>query len=97
MFDKLHKKQPNEIEKLIKDVTTQMEIIGVDDDDYPALLAYLERLTKLKVGDTPKRVDRNTIALIAGNLAGILLIVAYEQKHVMTTKAFGWVKPRADY
>jgi len=36
-------------------------------------------------------ISRDTIALIAGNLMGILLIVAYEQKHVITSKGFGQV------
>jgi hypothetical protein len=67
-------------------------------EEYSNTLSYLERLVKLKAEDKPERISRNTVAVVLGNLAGILLIVAYEQKHVMTSKAFGTIlKTPKDY
>lgn len=75
-------------EALITSVLIEMNEVGVIAPEYPALLAYLERLHELRAKQRREPMSRDTAALIAGNLAGILLIVAYEQKHVMTSKGF---------
>lgn len=76
------------IDKLIVDVTDQMELVGPYSDEYDRHLANLQKLMSMKVADKPKRVSRDTMAIVLGNLAGILIIVAYENKHVITSKAF---------
>ena len=76
-----------DIDCLIERVTDDMEMFGPTSEEYTKLLDYLERLTKLRDEKTPKPVSRDTIVLVAGNILGILAIVAYEQKHVMTSKA----------
>ncbi len=76
------------IDTLIESVLAEMRMMGVDSEEYPRLMTYLERLHELKAKERPQRVSRDTVALIAGNLVGILLIVAYEQEHVMTSKGF---------
>lgn len=84
------------IDKEIECVLSAMNEEGVDSDKYPKLMGYLERLNKLKA-ETPRRepVSWDTVAMIFGNLAGILVIVAYEQKHVMTSKGFSQIlRPR---
>lgn len=77
------------LDTLIERVTDDMELFGPTHEEYPQLLNELERLTKLREGEKPKPVSNDTLAIIAGNLIGVVLIVAYEQKHVMTSKAFG--------
>ncbi len=76
------------IDGQIASVLNEMNEMGVDSEDYPKLLTYLERLNELKVKERREPVSRDTVASVVGNLMGILLIVAYEQKHVMTSKAF---------
>lgn len=76
-------------------VLEEMTRVGVTSDQYPNLLQYLERLNKAKVEERRNPVSPDTVAQIFGNLAGILLIVAYEQKHVMTSKGFSQlIRPR---
>lgn len=77
-----------DLNDLIQRVVDDMAMFGPTSEEYPQLLENLERLTKLKDGEKPERVSRDTIAVVAGNIIGILVIVAYEQKHVMTSKAF---------
>lgn len=74
------------IDEHITDVLTEMKTVGVNSDRYPDLMTYLERLHEVKARQRRDSVSPDTLALIAGNLMGILLIVAYEQKHVMTSK-----------
>lgn len=76
------------LDKQIDAVLLKMQGLGVDHDQYPVMIKHLERLTEVKAKERRNPVSSDTIALILGNLAGILMIVAYEQKHVMTSRGF---------
>lgn len=89
LFFKDEEKKP--VDEQIDAVLIEMGVKGVNADEYSKLMGYLERLNKLKQTNKLPHVSRDTIALIAGNLLGILLIVAYEQKHVMTSKGFNQI------
>lgn len=82
----------------IQKVLTEMEQYSPEEEQYKAAIAHLETLTKLKAEERPKRIDANTMLIVGGNLLGILLVVAYEQKHVMTTKSIGFtLKPKSPH
>lgn len=60
-------------------------------------MQYLEGLHRLKAEERRPPVSRDTMLLVAGNLLGILVIVAYEQRHVMTSKGFTQIiRPKID-
>jgi len=82
------KKLKTPIDDQIDAVLIEMRAMGVDSPEYLKLMAYLERLHTIKTQERPNPVSRDSLALIVGNLLGILVIVAYEQKHVMTSKGF---------
>lgn len=73
----------------------QMASTDLGSDEYERLLTELERITQLKTNDRRPRVSRDTLVIAAANLLGILIIVAYEQNHVMTSKGlnFQFKKP----
>lgn len=75
----------------IEKVLNEMREQPVESEEYATAVRHLETLTKLKADTKPKRVSADTVWNVAGSLAGILAIVAYEQKHVMTTKAIGFI------
>lgn len=76
--------------RLLDDMQEQ----STNSEEYSVMLAHLERVNALyESKDRVRKVDPNTMALIAGNLFGILIIVAYEQKHVLTSKGIGFIKP----
>lgn len=79
------------VDGLIDAVLEEMQTAGVTSEEYPELMTHLERLNEIKARTRQAPVSRDTIALIFGNLMGILLIVAYEQKHVMTSKGFNQI------
>lgn len=89
MFGK--KKTPEETDALIERLFKEMKEYGPLSSEYDSCIGYLERIEALKEKKKPSRVSRDTIWMVAGNLLGILAIVAYEQKHVMTSKAFGTI------
>lgn len=85
----------DQLDDLIDSLLNEMAGKPEESEEYKVLLRRLERLSALRDKKTPSKLDRNTIALIAGNLLGILIIVAYEQRHVMTSKGFGEIiKPK---
>ncbi len=90
MIGKIRREEPSIYDEPIEKVLDAMKTYDTVDGEFITLMEYLERLTKLKA-EKHSKVDPNTMALIAGNLAGILVIVAYEQKHVMTSKAMGFI------
>jgi hypothetical protein len=69
----------------------EMIMYGPDSTSYPDWVGYLERVGNLRKSQDKRVPNPDTIALVAGNLLGILIIVAYEQKHVMTSKGLGFV------
>jgi hypothetical protein len=88
-FFKDEREQP--VDGQINAVLEEMRTVGVSSDRYPVLMSYLERLTEVKKKANRAPVSRDTMALIAGNLMGILLIVVYEQKHVLSSKGFNQI------
>lgn len=78
--------EPTPVDDLIEAVLEEMRVYGPAAPEYQELMGNLERLYELKAKNRPKPVSRDTIAIVAGNLLGILLIVAYEQKHVLSSK-----------
>jgi hypothetical protein len=60
-------------------------------DEYSKIADQLSKLYKIKDAQSPNPVSRDTMAIIAGNLAGILLIISYERANVVTSKAVSFV------
>jgi hypothetical protein len=59
--------------------------------DYELLMGRLERLMQMKAEEGQNRVSPDTMAIVIGNLLGILIIVSYERAHVMVSRGLGFV------
>lgn len=90
MFGKFRKEETAIYDEPIEKVLDAMRAYDTIDEEYIRLMDYLERLTKLKAEKSKSKVDPNTKAIILGNLLGIVIIIAYEQKHVMKSKAMAF-------
>lgn len=91
MLENIFQKHQSKLDEPINTVLREMEQLGPDTPEYQKLMDSLERLMKLQSEERSNRVSADTIAVVAGNLLGILTVVAYEQKHVWATRAFGMV------
>lgn len=80
-----------ELEKTIDTLHAQMAQFPPHSDEYTKITDNLSKLYKLREHDARKRVSPDTIALVAGNLAGIAMILGHERAHVVTSKALGFV------
>lgn len=85
---------PDKLDLTIQSLLADMDGELPESAKYGELLTRLERLYALKEKGK-KRVSPDTIWLVAGNLAGILVIVAYEQRHVFVSRAQAFLlKPK---
>lgn len=92
---KFWQEKPSIYDEPIEKVLTEMNTYGPDSSEFEVQLTYLERLSSMKEkGKRIMRVSPDTIAIVAGNLIGILIIVAYEQSHPMTSKGLGFIKAK---
>jgi len=81
-------KKPSPLDGQISAVLKKMEAIKVDHADYPKMMELLERLYELKNSESRKPVSRDTMLIVFGSFIEMFLLVAYEQKHVMTSKGY---------
>ncbi len=79
------------LEKAIDSVLTDMNTVTSETEEYAASVDQLVKLYSIKDIDRPKRVSPDTLAIIAGNLAGILVIVGHERANIVTSKALGFL------
>lgn len=79
------------LQDAIDNVYNSMKLVRSSSDEYMVMLDQLTKLYAIKEHSTPKRVSSDTLAVVAGNLAGILLIVGHEKAHVVTSKALSFV------
>jgi hypothetical protein len=91
MFGEFKKDESTNLDAIIARVLLEMEMYGPEAEEFPKLISYLERLETIKVGNRRARLSPDTMAVVAGNLFGIVIIIAYEQKHVMVSKALALI------
>lgn len=62
--------------------------------EYSTIVDQLDKLYKIKSSydkDNKNSVSLDQVIAVAGNLAGIIMILGYENAHVVTSKALGFV------
>jgi len=91
MFTKNKNNETDPLDRAIDDVLTAMKSTSPKDEKYPTMVDQLDKLYKIRLAEKPDRVSKEAWLAVAGNLAGIGLILHYEQVHVIATKALGFV------
>ncbi len=98
MFSLKRREEPiSVIDPVIEELISAMAGYEPNSEEYTAMAANLKVLLEAKaVEPKPEKLSPNTIAVVAGNLAGILLILGFEKANVVTSKALNLLlKPRA--
>lgn len=83
--------KPDALQTAIDEALAQLKGIEVNSIEYNDKMKTITELYKLQEKNTPKRVSPDTVAIVVGNLAGIVLILGYERAHVVTSKALSFV------
>lgn len=74
-----------------------LESMDPMDEDYNPLLEQIEKLNKLKLADkaSKKTISPDALVAVAGSLGTVVVILAFEHAHVITSKALSFVlKPK---
>jgi hypothetical protein len=79
------------LDEPIDKVLARMDKIDLFSEEYSALLTELERLVRLQNEEKYKRVSPDTMAVVFGNLLGILIIVGYEHGHVIGSRGLNFI------
>lgn len=91
MFEKKADNSHAALDATITELMNDMKTHDGDSEEYATMLNRLERLQKLKEKNTPRRFTPDTLLIVGGNLVGILIIVMYEHKNVITSKAMSQI------
>jgi hypothetical protein len=91
MFKLFKRDKRTTLEKEIDGVIEIMEQTNPGTEIYSIMADNLHRLYEAK-GKEPKRgISPDTIVLVAGNVLVVVLILTYEQTHIITTKALSFI------
>lgn len=90
MFRKKENAVTAKLDEAIMRIMEEMDKIGPYSNDYPKLIGHLQRTIALR--KEKKSIDPNTFVEIGGTIVGILTILAFETKHIISAKAFGLIR-----
>jgi len=85
--------EPQPVDKAIASVYSKLEAFEPETKEYAKTVKHITELEKIK--SISEKKDRfftpDTMLLVGANLLGILLILNFEHKDVITSKALGFV------
>jgi predicted peptidase len=79
------------LDKAIAQVFKELETMTADAPEYERAVNQLEKFYKMKASEKSSSWMNNSLTPVAGNLAGILLILGFEKFNVITSKAMQFV------
>lgn len=91
MFTPKSTTEESGLQKAIDEILREMSQHSSDTEEYAKMADQLTKLYSLKEVDSKRRVSPDTLATVAANLLGIILIVGHERIHVVTSKALNFV------
>lgn len=91
MFGNIFGPKVSELDPQIVKLLETMEQNEPNTEEYKSAANALERLINLRDNNKTQKINANTAMIVGGNLLGILIIVAYEQKHVLASKAMNFL------
>lgn len=89
----IQKQNPvSSLDSEIERVLSLMKGLEPNSKEYTDMVATLAKLHALKVAETPKRVSKDTVAIIIANLVGIVLVLHYEKTQIIPKTAMTFVQ-----
>jgi hypothetical protein len=76
------------IERVLQELATE----DSHTEKYAAMTDQLTKLYAIRNENRSRRVSPDTLATIAANLFGIGIIIGHERTHIITSKAFGFIR-----
>jgi len=88
---KFFKQDEKPIDLEIERVLSKLSNMSPESDGYQKAVTNLKTLYESRSQKTTRSINMDTVLTVGGNLLGILLILNYEQAHVVVTKAITFV------
>lgn len=88
---KIKFRKKTKLEVVIDSILDDMSKLEPNSDEYTDMANNLEKLLKAKSCEKLKGISPDTIAIVLGNLLGIVLILKHEKIDIITTKALSFV------
>lgn len=85
------RKETTQLQETIATLQRVLDEETVEPSERPKLVDQLIQLHRLQNESSRGKVSADTLAAIAANLAGILIIVKHEQANVIASKALAFV------
>jgi hypothetical protein len=79
--------EPSGLDLAIAEVLREMQGFTADADEYAKMVDQLTKLYAMKTTDCPNRLSKDTLAIVIGNVLGIVVIVGFERTNILTSKA----------
>lgn len=92
MFGRMPNKGVVKLDDIMDKILAEMNEYGPNSPEYPALLKHMKKVIAMHPEMEKKSIDPNVIIGIIGNLLVAFTIIAYEQKHVMVSKSYDFIK-----
>lgn len=73
-------------------VHSELEAMSADQDGYETVLNHLVTLYGL-LPEKKRLFSGDAVLGAVSNLLGIGIVIGYERMHVITSKAFSWIRP----
>lgn len=91
MFIEKNASNKIKVTEAINSLLDEMSGYPSDSPEYAKMVEQLTKLYALKEVDSkvdsPRRVSADTLAIVGGNILGIVMIVGHERASVLTSKA----------
>ena len=78
---------PSGLDLAIAEIFREMQGFTADSDEYAQMADQLTKLYAIKTSDCPNRLSKDTLAIVIGNVLGIVVIVGFERTNILTSKA----------
>jgi hypothetical protein len=91
MFNLQNKNSNQGLEDVIAELLAEMQTTSGETEEYAAMADQLAKLYPLKKHNTSMWPTPDTLAIVAANLFGIILVIKHEEVNVITSKALGFI------
>lgn len=94
MFNLKTQTETTGLDEAIELAFSHLQEHSPDSDEYSKIVDQLDKLYKIKSSyekDNKRTVSTDQLIAVAGNLAGILLILNFERAGIVTSKALSFV------
>lgn len=98
-LDRFKKKvEENPFDSQLRAAMLDLQQYDTSSDEYKRQLDVVDRLIKIRQGEQPDKISRNTMLIVGASFAQLLVLIAYENKHVLSQKGFSSIMklPKTD-